>query len=72
MPDSCAARRASAAFFLLTNAAPEDAFAIRIRARRAFCNQQDKTHTNARVKRLRATRACDITLCALRLSARWF
>lgn len=37
IPDSCAANRASAAFFLLTNAAPLDAFAIRIRAKRAFC-----------------------------------
>lgn len=36
MPDSWAARRASAAFFLLTNAAPLDAFAIRMRANRAF------------------------------------
>lgn len=36
MPDSWAAKRASAAFFLLTNAAPLDAFAIRMRANRAF------------------------------------
>lgn len=38
MPDSWAANRASAAFFLLTNAAPLEAFAIRIRASRAFYN----------------------------------
>lgn len=42
MPDSCAAKRASAAFFLLTNAAPEDAFAMRMRANRAFCNFQQQ------------------------------
>lgn len=36
MPDSWAAKRASAAFFLLTKAAPDEALAIRIRARRAF------------------------------------
>lgn len=40
MPDSWAAQRASAAFFLLTNAAPDEAFAIRIRASRAFCKRQ--------------------------------
>lgn len=38
MPLSWAASRASAALFLLRNAAPEDAFAIRILARRAFWN----------------------------------
>lgn len=36
MPDSWAASLASAAFFLLTNAAPLDAFAMRILAKRAF------------------------------------
>jgi len=41
-PDSCAAIRASAAFFFDTNAAPEDAFAMRIRAKRAFCNKRGK------------------------------
>lgn len=40
MPDSWAAQRASAAFFLLTNAAPEEAFAMRIRASRAFCEKK--------------------------------
>lgn len=37
-PDSWAARRASAAFFLDTKAAPDEALAIRMRARRAFWN----------------------------------
>lgn len=37
-PDSWAASLASAAFFLETKAAPEDALAIRIRAKRAFWN----------------------------------
>lgn len=37
-PDSCAANLASTAFFFDTNAAPLVAFAIRMRAIRAFCN----------------------------------
>ena len=40
MPASCAASRASAARFLATNAAPLVAFAIWIRASRAFCNRK--------------------------------
>lgn len=37
-PDSWAARRASAAFFFDTKAAPDEALAMRIRASRAFWN----------------------------------
>lgn len=40
IPDSWAASLASAAFFLLTKAAPDDAFAIRILASRAFCKMK--------------------------------
>jgi hypothetical protein len=36
IPLSCAANLASAALFLLRNAAPDEALAIRIRAKRAF------------------------------------
>jgi hypothetical protein len=42
IPLSCAARRASAARFLLRKAAPEDAFAILILAKRAFWNSNEE------------------------------
>lgn len=42
MPAAFAAILASAAFFLDTNAAPEVAFAICMRASRAFCNDTER------------------------------
>lgn len=39
-PLSWAAIRASAAFFFVTKAAPLEAFAMRMRASRAFCNER--------------------------------